>query len=112
MPDKVRILGYSKHNLMVYKSRNNILAFILGYFYIPLGNHGALYPCILAIVETTVGYTPLPGSWLLTRVLLKIQNTSEQTVFAHVSERIDAVMHAKRLGSKFRHFFAIEPLTS
>ena len=29
----------------------------------------------------------------------KILNTSEQTVFAHVSERIDAAMHAKRLGS-------------
>ena len=46
------------------------------------------------------------------RVLLKIPNTSEQTVFAHDSNPIDVVMHAKRLGSKFRQFFAIEPVTS
>jgi hypothetical protein len=46
------------------------------------------------------------------RVLLKIPNTSEQTVFEHVSERIDAIMYyfAKRLGSKFRQFLVIELL--
>ena len=38
---------------------------------------------------------------LFTRVLLKIPNTSEQTVFAHDLERIDVVMHAKRLRYKF-----------
>jgi hypothetical protein len=43
----------------------------------------------------------------------KIQNTTEQTVFVHVSERIGAVTHANRLGSKFRQFvFAIERVTS
>ena len=37
------------------------------------------------------------GTCLVSRVLLKIPNTSEQTVFAHVSELIDAVfMHAKK----------------
>jgi hypothetical protein len=36
--------------------------------------------------------------------MLKIPNTSEQTVFVHVSERIDAIMHAKRLGPSFADF--------
>jgi hypothetical protein len=35
---------------------------------------------------------PWSGTCLGSRVLLKIPNTSEQTVFEHVSERIDAVM--------------------
>jgi hypothetical protein len=45
--------------------------------------------------------------------MLKIQNTSEQAVFEHIVERIDAVMHEKGLGSKFRHFcFVIELVSS
>ena len=73
------------------------------------------YPYKLTI--QSVLQDPVPGArgvWyrLVTRVTLKIPNTSEQTVFAHDSEHIDVVMDAERLGSKFRQFFAIEPVTS
>ena len=49
---------------------------------------------------------------MLTRIPLKIQNTFERTVFAHDSERIDAVMHAEVLRSKCSQLFAIERVNS
>ena len=50
---------------------------------------------------------------LLTRVLLKIQNACGRTVFAHVSKRIDAVMHIRRQARiQVRLIFATEQVSS
>jgi hypothetical protein len=42
---------------------------------------------------------------VLTRVLLKIQNTYERTVFADVLERTDAIMHVREFVESVRRFF-------
>ena len=52
------------------------------------------------------------GTLLLTRFLLKTQNTFERTIFAHVSERIKVVMHVQGLVSKYSQFFEIERVNS
>jgi hypothetical protein len=44
--------------------------------------------------------------------MLKIQNTCKRTIFGHVSGRIDAVMHAKGLGSKFAKFHNVPIFTT
>ena len=48
------------------------------------------------------------GTCLLTRLLLKMQNTYEQTVFADVLERIDAVVHVEGFVESVRQFFAVD----
>jgi hypothetical protein len=52
------------------------------------------------------------GTWLVSRLLLKLQNTYERTVFADVLERIDAVMHVRGFVESVRRFFVTDRLNS